>query len=518
VRTGLAIVGKYRLVRRLGAGGMGVVWEASHLVTGRPFAIKFLSSPEHAEHYARFLLEAKVSGLVRHPSIVDVYDVGTAPELKDTPFLVMELLDGLSLSEVLAATGRLSLRQALALMLPLLSGITAAHEAGVLHRDLKPSNLFLHRLPAAWAGAGSSPALRGVVPKILDFGISKLVGPARDAEPEREARHRLTRTGTVIGSPLYMSPEQVRGETTLDARSDIHAMGAILWECLSGKLLFSANLDDRELAAQISNGARPELSLAWPECPAGLSAILGRAVALRKEDRFASARELHDELDRLRAELGIAVSLTDPKDALEIFPILAPSDPRKGLEKASLERATTVDSQFPPPSGDTSDAAAHSDAPVDQARSLAAWGEKERATGTRTTFKRRWQSILAVVAVGSVLVLGVLQVHRSEGSHDVPPSVAASPSPPAPALPPPPPPSPSAPVPLEAPVDMATPAASPLPTPSARLAPAPHDSPPKNATRNVSPAPHADAHPAAGVHDAGAESIGTSANGAPIIR
>ena len=301
VRRGDTIADKYRLTRRLGAGGMGVVWEALHLVTGRPFAIKFLSGPARDEHYARFLQEAKVSGIVRHPNIVDVYDVGVARELADAPFLVMDLLDGLSLSDVLANGERLSLRQTLAVMLPLLSAVAAAHDAGVVHRDLKPSNLFLHR-----------EATGAVVPKLLDFGISKLTGVALRGDSDGE-RRRLTRTGTVVGSPLYMSPEQVRGEMTVDARSDVHALGAILWECLSGKSLFSGELDDHELTAQIVNGARPVLSEVCPSCPEALSKVVGRCIANRREDRFATVADLSGELERIREEMQLSTSLADKK-------------------------------------------------------------------------------------------------------------------------------------------------------------------------------------------------------------
>jgi serine/threonine protein kinase len=503
VRSGDLVVRKYRLVRRLGAGGMGVVWEATHLVTGRPFAIKFLSSPEHEEHYARFLLEAKVSGLVRHPSIVDVYDVGAAPELGNVPFLVMELLDGLSLGEMLVSTHRLSLEQTFALALPLVSAAAAAHEAGVIHRDLKPSNLFFHR-----------PANGGVVPKILDFGISKLVGSARDRD--REANHRLTRTGTVLGSPLYMSPEQVRGETTLDARSDIHALGSVIWECLAGNPLFSAALDDRELAAQISNGVRPLLSSAWAECPLALSALLDRSVAPRKEDRFDTARELLLELERLREKLGLPASLTDPKSALALFPILAQPHPREGLARVSLERATTVDSQFPAPLARTlsHEVVPTADTVLENARSLA-WDEKERRTGSSTILKRRWQSLLAAAAIGALLVFGVLRVRSSpDESRNFAQSGPGSE--PRAAIP-----APMAvPTPSSAPADSAPTRAAESPPTLAVSDAAPPASPPRETSAKSAPRPAAAlAHPEGRVvRDAGPEAVGTSANGAPIIR
>ncbi len=391
VRRGDTVTGKYRLVREIGAGGMGVVWEARHVVTDRPFAIKFLSGPSRQEHYARFLQEARVSGLVRHPSIVDVYDVGTAPELDGVPFLVMDLLDGSSLKEVLAVNGKLTVRQTFAVMLPLVSALAAAHEAGVVHRDLKPSNLFVHRLPTG-----------ALVPKVLDFGISKLIGPARKISGSDE-RRRLTRTGAVLGSPLYMSPEQVRGDTTLDERSDVHAIGAILWECLTGELLFKGDLDDNELASQISFGDRRSLSELWPDCPPALSAIVSRCISTRRDERFASAQEVYGELERLQGELAPGVTLTDPKEANALFPLLSmPKIPKP------LEQATTVDSDMPagtpkPRGGDTVRS------PQQESRSIEGWGDKRGATPPP---KRRGSmaTLVPLALIAGVAAFGLTRV------------------------------------------------------------------------------------------------------------
>ena len=380
------MAGKYELVRQIGAGGMGVVWAARHRITGRPFAIKFLTTPSRDGHYPRFLQEARVSGFVRHPNIVDVYDVGTAPELGGTPFLVMDLLDGLPLSEVLSA-GRMSLRQTFSVLVPIVSAIAAAHEAGVVHRDLKPSNLFLQRTPAGT-----------VVPKVLDFGISKLIGAARAAS-DAEARPSLTRTGTVLGSPLYMSPEQMRGDPTLDGQSDVHALGAILWQCLAGEALFSEELDTTELAAQIVHAPRRPLSEVWRECPPELADVVARAVAVRREERVASSRDLLVELERLHASLA-SPSPSDPA-ARDLFPMLwtAPASAQP------LSHATTVDahqfvlaataaSEAPPPK--------HSGA----SGSIAGWADKRGTTQPPAQLGRGIGYVLLGAVALSLAALG----------------------------------------------------------------------------------------------------------------
>ncbi len=392
VQRGDTVAGKYRLVRRIGAGGMGVVWEARHLVTDRPFAIKFLLGPAHEDHHARFVQEARVSGFVRHPSIVDVYDVGTAAELGKLPFLVMDLLDGSSLGDLLGATKRLGVEETISVMLPIVSAIAAAHEAGVVHRDLKPSNLFLHRMPTG-----------AVLPKVLDFGISKLVGPARSSASEGEpARRPLTRTGTVLGSPLYMSPEQVRGDMTLDARSDIHALGAILWECLAGESLFSVDLDDHELASQIANGARRSVSELLPACPPELAAAVNKAIALQREQRFATALEMATELERLHDLLAPDVTLSDPKQARRLLPALFQAPVPK-----SLECATTVDSSASPSLGGTPLDPPRSRRTSDS-RSIEGWVDRSAKAAQTRAGRTRAAAVFAAGAFALVVVGGLV--------------------------------------------------------------------------------------------------------------
>ena len=217
-REGELLAGKYRLQSRLGVGGMGEVYRARNEFVGRDVAIKVLR-PElcrHAEVVQRFLREARAANTVQHENVVDVIDMGT--DAQNVPFIVQELLVGYDLAHHLEARGnRLPTEEILALMIPVVDAIATAHQRGVVHRDLKPENVFL------------TSSKQGVVPKVLDFGISKIVQPGEE---------KLTATGTAMGTPTYMSPEQVQGASDLDARADVWALGVMLYELASGILPF----------------------------------------------------------------------------------------------------------------------------------------------------------------------------------------------------------------------------------------------------------------------------------------
>ncbi|MBK6529948.1 MAG: protein kinase [Deltaproteobacteria bacterium] len=218
-REGELLAGRYRLQGRLGVGGMGEVYRARNELVGRDVAIKVLR-PElcrHVEVVQRFLREARAANAVQHENVVDVVDMGT--DSQNVPFIVQELLVGKDLAHHLVARGnRLPVEEILALMIPVVDAIATAHQRGVVHRDLKPENVFL------------TVGKQGLVPKVLDFGISKIVQPGEE---------KLTATGTAMGTPTYMSPEQVHGASDLDARADVWALGVMLYELASGVLPFS---------------------------------------------------------------------------------------------------------------------------------------------------------------------------------------------------------------------------------------------------------------------------------------
>ncbi|MEO6419532.1 MAG: serine/threonine-protein kinase, partial [Polyangiaceae bacterium] len=303
MRADLLIAGKYRLVRELGSGAMGVVWLARNELVDREFAIKFLhpATPRGEEVLARFFQEAKILGRLRHPSLLEIVDVGKAAELHDAPYLVMELLEGIPLDGAIRAMGRIPLVLTLLVMQEITRGLSLAHEKGIVHRDLKPANIFLHR-----SGSGV------LVPKVVDFGISKIIGA-----PGSEPGLSLTRTGALMGSPLYMSPEQAASDKTIDARSDVHALGVVMWECLVGTPPYAAQTFST-LIIEIVTTKRPLLREVMPEAPASLEALLTKAFARDREERFPSALELAAAIEREIAALGGTHTL-DQRTSAELF-------------------------------------------------------------------------------------------------------------------------------------------------------------------------------------------------------
>ncbi len=328
MRSGVVIASKYRIGKELGSGGMGSVWQAVNLATEREFAIKFLHAAlaKNQGLLARFFQEAKVSGKLRHPSIIEIFDVGAAAELDDTPFLVMELLDGASLDVLMRRTGGpVPTRIALESMADIARALALAHGKGIVHRDLKPANIFLHR-----SGTGA------VVPKVLDFGISKFAGAAAP-----DINTGLTQTGAVLGSPLYMSPEQAASDKSIDGRSDVHALGVVLWECLVGEPPFTADTYNN-LVVRIITGERPRMADTLPDLPPGIAAIVDRAMSRNREDRFPSAAAMADALEAEIAKLPPSTSITARGGAAEVFGRMGPASLKPPPETEAATIGTTT--------------------------------------------------------------------------------------------------------------------------------------------------------------------------------
>ncbi len=284
--AGDVVDGKYLLVRAIAKGGMGSVWEAKNQLTERRVAIKFML-PELVEAPAtveRFFREAKASARIDHPCIVDVLDLGNLPD--GAPYLVLEYLEGRTLEDVVEAAV-LAPIQAAALMLEVVRALVAAHAAGIVHRDLKPSNVFIAKKGDA------------LVPKILDFGISKITTAIGDM--------KVTRTGTVLGSPAYMSPEQARGKTDIDGRTDIWAVGVILYEAVSNKLPFTGENYNQVMMAITLDEPLPLAAVA-PSVDDEFLAIVTSCLSKEREQRPASMEVLAARLDAYvapRAAYGI---------------------------------------------------------------------------------------------------------------------------------------------------------------------------------------------------------------------
>jgi len=282
---GQTIVGKYRLNSLLGMGGMASVWSATNVFTDRKFAIKFMlpqvaRTPEAAH---RFMLEAKVSARINHPNIIEVIDVGQTE--KGALFLVMELLTGASLDAALRhEQPPMPLRDFLLFMRDVADALAAAHRSGIIHRDLKPTNVFLH------TDRGGR-----VVPKVLDFGVSKVL--------EGDANDALTVHGTILGSPLYMSPEQALGADGIDGRTDVFAFGAMLFEALCGQRAYSASNLNALIIAIATTQPRPIDDLA-PQLPQPLRELVRDCMMTDRTKRLGSFEPVVQRLDDLISALA----------------------------------------------------------------------------------------------------------------------------------------------------------------------------------------------------------------------
>jgi len=277
---GTELGGKYRVERLLGHGGMGAVYLAENWGIGRKVAIKVLL-PQFAfdeELLARFRNEARAASAIHHPGIVEMLDLGVGPS--GEPFLVMEALEGESLGTRLRRTGALDLETVVWIALQLLEAIGAAHDTGIIHRDLKPDNVFLVVSP------------RTAV-KVLDFGISKF---------HVEQEPSLTRTSTVLGTPAYMSPEQARSARAAGPPSDLYALGAILYESLTGAPPFDGQSYNEIVAKVLTEPHRPLRELR-PDLPATLTGLVDALLAKSPKDRPANAAEVSV---RLRAAFAVA--------------------------------------------------------------------------------------------------------------------------------------------------------------------------------------------------------------------
>lgn len=283
--AGHLLGGKYRIVRRIGVGGMGSVYEAKHAGLGTPVAIKVLlpqlaKVPTVADRFRR---EAQVSATLKSPHVIQVTDVDQLPDGR--PYLVMELLVGESLEDLLEKSKTLSREEAVDLGLQILLGLECAHALGVVHRDLKPGNVFLDTRG------------EGRVAKLLDFGVAKV-----KATPEFQA---LTRPGMVMGTPEYMAPEQAFSADQADARSDIYSVGVMLYEMLSGALPAEGSLPIAVAHLVMTNQVRP-LSELCPGLPQGLVNLVHRAMQPDRSARFESALEMRRALSGFAGELSVA--------------------------------------------------------------------------------------------------------------------------------------------------------------------------------------------------------------------
>jgi serine/threonine-protein kinase len=417
--TGALLDGRYRIVRLLGEGGMGSVYLASHVGLGRDVAIKFLHAElvSRDEVVGRFYREAQAAAAIRHKNIIEVFDVGVSPQ--GEPFLVMEYLEGESLAGLLKRAGPLNLGAACAVMEPVLQALHAAHRKGIIHRDLKPDNIFLAYQQ------GEPPVV-----KIIDFGISKFA--------QGEFDKWRTKTGSVMGTPAYMSPEQARGSAGLDHRTDIYSMGTILFEMLTGALPFAGSNFAEYLSAMLIDDPRAPQSVC-AGFPAEAEPLVRKALAKNPDQRFQNAAEMLEALTALPSFDARQERLTLLASTIEI----------RGFAAGDLGQALSAPGRLA------------DDKPV---------SSRFRGAATAVLGAGPWRWVILGVALAAGAAAAVLWSSKSSRAPAPNAPITAQPAPIVPVAPPPAssPPSPPAALPVSPPA----PPSEPVPLPRAESAPA----------------------------------------------
>jgi len=315
-------IGNYLITAKLGEGGMGIVYLAEHPVIGKKVAMKAIH-PElsrNPEVISRFMTEAKSVNQIGHEHIVDISDFGTTPDGEF--YFVMELLQGEAMSERLKRDGSFPRAQALTIVAQVADALDASHRHGIVHRDLKPENIYL-------VTRGSNKDFV----KVLDFGLAKLT------QTDEKVTHK-TRTGSVMGTPYYMAPEQCEGKASIDHRADIYSLGVILFEMLTGKVLFGGEGYGEIIVKHITM-APPSARSLVPTLPPALDYVLFRALAKKREERFQSMAEFQTALLDPEKYAQSAPRIGFPDDITGVTRAAGPMS-RAELTRASQGRMGTV--------------------------------------------------------------------------------------------------------------------------------------------------------------------------------
>ncbi|XYI03476.1 serine/threonine protein kinase [Sorangium sp. So ce1128] len=440
---GEIIDGKYRIVRLLGQGGMGAVFEGENVRIRRRVAIKLLHATisSQAESVARFEREAQAAARIGSDHICEVLDLGVLPD--GTRYMVMEYLEGETLGAKIQRMGRLGPETTVPIMIQVLEALGAAHAAGIIHRDLKPDNIFI--LPTK---AGLSNFV-----KVLDFGVSKFSQLAG-------SEMSMTRTGAVVGTPYYMSPEQARGSSPVDQRTDIYAMGVLLYQATTGQVPFDAETFN-ELLFKIVLETAPLPQQLVPDLDVEFSGIIQKAMAREPGARFQSCAEFKNALLAWAAARPSLAMLTTGRT---MYPRLSlPSQPETLTPPVTTPPATTPPAVRPEGSWGSQNGHGPPVPGLGQTPQLTAnsWGASSGVTGRSTRPPSRMPLLVAIAAAATVLGAG-LAVWFAFGRSGPTSAATADPSAVSATAPPPPPPPPT--------TTAATPPSEPTVTASAAVA------------------------------------------------
>jgi serine/threonine protein kinase len=427
--AGVLISQKYELIRMLGEGGMGAVWVARNVALDAHVGLKLIRAEVSRKvpgAQGRLLQEARAAASLGHPAIIRVFDFGTTE--RGDPFIAMELLHGESLADVLQRRGKVGAVRAVQTLLPIIDALATAHATGIVHRDLKPDNIFISR------EAGGR-----LQPKVLDFGIAKL---------ERNVLPHLTREGTVLGSPAYMSPEQARGHLDVDARSDIWALSVVFYQLVTGQLPFAAENSNALLWSIVETPPVPfiDLGVAEPE----LWSIVARGLAKDRQARWQQMFDFGKALAEWLLARGVEGDICDAslrgrwlepkrKQGGDVLHSIFPSDPPVEVKIPDLSHSIPI---APPGHESSSGVRLTSSAPAPIAGTAThVVMETVKAAPSRRTLPRWFFPAMApvVALLVAVLARSALRARDSRSSEASAPrieplhlQVPTAPSPPAP--------------------------------------------------------------------------------------